>query len=91
MRFEKADPKDVFKSGYKHTKLQAVIEEFIATGIPVAKAVLENGEYSNAASAQATLTNAAKRYSNGTVKIKAINNEVYLINLVLLDKEYKIG
>lgn len=92
MRFEKADPKTVFGNrGYKVTKMQAVIEEFIATGIPMAKIILGDKEYKNLSSAQASLLVAAKKYSKGTVIAKTVNNELYLINTVLIDKEFIVG
>lgn len=92
MRFQQVDPKNVFsKSSYKHTKLQEVIEEFVAKEIPVAKVSWDNGEYKTAASAQSSLAASAKRYSNGTVRVKSIDRQVYLINTVLLDKEFIVG
>ena len=92
MRFQQVDPKNVFsKSSYKHTKLQEVIEEFVAKEIPVAKVSWDNGEYKSAASAQSSLAASAKRYSKGTVRVKTINRQVYLINTVLLDKEFSVG
>lgn len=90
MRFEKVDPKKIAPR-YKHTKLTAVMDEFAASEIPMARVLWDNGEYVSVSSAQAALSTAIKRNYKNHLKVQAINNELYLINLLLQDEETNLG
>lgn len=65
---------------YTPTKLQRIFESFIESGDLATRYNFIPGEYSDIKSAQTSLSAGAKRYGY-PVKIRVINNQIYLIRV----------
>lgn len=92
MRFEAVNPKDIVRktNSYRATKPLAVLNEFINSEIPMAKIIIDNGEYKNFNSAQAAIKQAVRRFHVDGINASVINGNLYLINTILMDKEVSL-
>lgn len=76
MKFVEADRSKV---AYRKTKLNRLLDEFIASGHECVMVVYEDGEYSSAYSAANALSSAVKRFGyEGTVGVKTVGGVVYM-------------
>ena len=75
--------------GYKETKIQRFLNEFIASDIAVAEVILEPQEYSNISSAYSAVNNAIKRFKNANLSVHVKDKKLYLINKFLYEKALK--
>ena len=83
MRIEKADFRNL--KAYRKTKIQALIEEFVAMNTPCVKLILENGEYKDAKSAISSVYQYCKKMRYNNLKAKTIGGEVYIVNTNLIE------
>lgn len=72
--------------GYKETKLQRLLNDFIQAEIPVAELVWEQDEYRNPSSAYSAVKTAINRFKLGNIQVKVIEKRLYLFNTVLYEK-----
>ena len=84
MRFEPVT-KETANKLYKPTKLQRVLDEFIASGNKAVRVVLEPGEYDSIKAARGSFYGAIRRLRY-PIKTRIINGELYLV-LVNADQE----
>lgn len=84
MRIEKVDYKVVMK-GYRYTKIQKIVEEFVNMNTPCAKLKLDNGEYISPTAASSAVRNYIKRNRCNNLTVKVVNNEVYIFNTLLVE------
>lgn len=84
MKLEKADYKNL--KGYKKTKLQGIIEEFVAMQTPCVKVDFSSNEYCSPSSASAAFFQAIKRMGVNGVKVRVVESQVYLLNTLLIDE-----
>lgn len=80
-----ADRNCIVKDGYKPTKLQELLEDFLQANIPVAEVVLPRDR--NPLNQYRSLRVAINRLSyHLTLRVKCKDDHLYLINQPLLDK-----
>ena len=86
MRFIKANISevDLLKRGYKRTKLQKLLGEFVESGIAVAELQYGPDEYKSPTSVQSTLYKSIKTFNHPGLRTCIHNGTVYLINEALL-------
>ena len=84
MRIEKADYK-MAKKGYRHTKIQKIVEEFVNMNTPCAKLKLDNGEYASAYSASSAVKNYIKRHRCENLSVIVSGGEAYILNTLLIE------
>lgn len=89
MRLEKVNPAEY--RGFKASKNQQILDEFINSGYSMAKIVLADKEYKNAASCVSSLATSIKRFKRTNLKAALINGDAYLINQTLVNLELKEG
>lgn len=65
---------------YKSTKLQTVLDEFMASDAIAVRCVFEPGEYSSTASAQSSYRNAIRRLGY-PIAARVLKGDMYLIKL----------
>lgn len=82
MRLTTVDRKEFNHAYYKQTKLQAVLEEFIAMNTPVAR--VDDHEYKDATACCSTLGVAAKRWTKN-VAVRMRGGNVYLVRTDMED------
>lgn len=87
MKFKAVDLKEY--KGYKETKIQRFINEFIESNIAVAEVILEPMEYKNVTSAYSAVNNAVKRFKTGNISVHVKDKKLYLINTILYEKALK--
>lgn len=75
--------------GYKETKIQVVLKQFVESGIPIAEVLLEDGEYKNVTSAYSAINGAVKRLRLPNVTVRVSNKKLYLINNMLYETAIK--
>lgn len=80
MKLEKVDYTKL--KGFKKTKLQAILEEFIAMQTPCVKVDFSSNEYCSPSSASAAFHQAIKRM-NVALNVRVIDGQLYLINTLL--------
>ena len=87
----KLKPIDVenFK-GFRKTKLQRFIVEFIESGLAVAEVIWNEGDYKTYSSVQSSLATSIKKMNKSGIQVKAIDRRVYLINKALYEKEVEL-
>lgn len=87
----KLKPIDVenFK-GYRKTKLQKFIIDFVESGLAVAEVVWNEGDYKTYGSVQSSLATSIKKMNKSGIQVKAIDRRVYLINKVLYEREVEL-
>ena len=73
--------------GYRKTKLQKFIIDFIDSGIAVAEVVWNEGDYKTYASVQSSLATSVRKMNKSGIAVKAIDRRVYLINKALYEQE----
>lgn len=76
--------------GYRKTKLQKFIIDFIDSGIAVAEVVWIEGDYKSYGSVQSSLTTSIKKMNKTGIQVKAIDRRVYLINKALYEREVEL-
>lgn len=76
--------------GYRKTKLQKFIIEFIESEIAVAEVVWNEGDYKTYSSLQSSLATSIKKMKKSNIKVKAIDRRLYLINKVLYEREVEL-
>lgn len=76
--------------GYRKTKLQKFIIEFIESEIPVAEVVWNEGDYKTYSSLQSSLATSIRKMNKTNIKVKAMDRRLYLINKVLYDREVEL-
>ena len=84
MKFKEVNV-NTFK-GYKETKIQRTLAEFIKAEIAVAEVILEEGEYRSVSSAYSALNSGIKRMNLANVAVKVKEKRLYLINKLLYDE-----
>ena len=84
MKFKEVNV-NTFK-GYKETKIQRTLAEFIKAEIAVAEVILEEGEYRSVSSAYSALNSGIKRMNHANVAVKVKEKRLYLINKLLYDE-----
>lgn len=84
MNLEKVDYRTL--KGYKKTKLQSLLEEFIALETPCVKVNCKENEYASFSSAAASLYQAAKKFKMDNIKVKIIEGQVYIFNTLLVEE-----
>lgn len=84
MNLEKVDYRTL--KGYKKTKLQSLLEEFIALETPCVKVNCKENEYASSSSAAASLYQAAKKFKMDNIKVKIIEGQVYIFNTLLVEE-----
>ena len=62
--------------GYKHTKLQAFLYQFIESGVDIAR--IDNHNYPRVSAAASNINQAAKRFGIKTVRAFSHNGNIYL-------------
>lgn len=77
MRFEKCTTSTVNKL-YKNTKLQALLDEFMASNEAAVRCVLSEDEYASLASAHSSISKAANRLRY-PIKARVMDGSLYLI------------
>lgn len=87
MKFKAADLR-TFK-GYKETKIQKLLNDFVASNIAVAEVFFEVGEYKNTTSAYSAVNGAIKRFKMQNISARVVNKKLYLINQVLYAEALK--
>ena len=81
MRFTEVDYSEAIK-GYKYTKIQKFLENFIASDFRAVEVDYAN-EYKSASSAAGSLKASIKRFKlESTITCISSNGRVYLINLM---------
>ena len=84
MNFEKVDYKTL--KWARKTKLQAMLEEFIAMDTPCVKVNFGANEYKSPSSAAASLYQTAKNLNLNSIKVRIIKGQVYIFNTLLIDE-----
>jgi hypothetical protein len=87
MRLVKVEVKDFNGRCYKRTKLDEIIDEFIAMNTAVVELNGWEQTYSTAYSCHASLTTALKRRGYNHIKVTTKEGVPYLIDMNLMDKE----
>lgn len=72
--------------GYKETKIQRILAEFVDAEIPVAEVILEEGEYRSVSSAYSAMKSGIKRMKQGNIEVKVKQKRLYLLNKLLYDE-----
>ena len=83
MKFKQVDV-NTFK-GYKETKIQKTLADFIDQNIPVAEVVLDEGEYKSISSAYSAIKSGINRMKHGNIETRVKNKRLFLINNVLYE------
>lgn len=73
--------------GFRKTKLQKFIIEFIESGAAVAEVLWNESDYKTYSSVQSSLATSIKKMNKSNIKVKAIDRRIYLINNVLYEQE----
>lgn len=73
--------------GYRKTKLQKFIIEFIESGAAVAEVLWNEGDYKTYSSVQSSLATSIKKMKKTNIRVKAIDRQIYLVNNVLYEQE----
>lgn len=81
MKFEPVDLSTANKL-YKPTKLQTILDEFMAKDDLAVRCILAPGEYKNPRSAQSSFATAIKKLRH-PVAARILNGELYLIKINL--------
>lgn len=76
--------------GFRKTKLQKFIIDFIDSGISVAEVIWNENDYKTYSSLQSSLTSSIKKMNKSGIQVKAIDRKVYLINKVLYEREVEL-
>lgn len=76
--------------GYRKTKLQKFIIEFIDSGLAVAEVIWNENDYKTYSSLQSSLTSSIKKMNKSGIQVKAIDRRIYLINKVLYEREVEL-
>lgn len=72
--------------GYKETKIQRILAEFVDAEIAVAEVILEEGEYRSVSSAYSAINSGISRMKQGNIAVKVKEKRLYLINKLLYDQ-----
>ena len=88
MRLVKVEAKDLNR-GYKRTKLDVIIDEFIAMNTAVVKLDGWEETYSTAYGCAASVNVAIKRRGYKHLKVVVRDNVPYIIDTLLMEKEEK--
>lgn len=81
MRLKEAS-RDVLMKGYKITKIQKLLEEFMHSGMECAELVLEEGEYKRVGTAYNGVRSAIDRMKlASTLNVKTIGGKLYLFRI----------
>ena len=89
MRFQPVNIKE-FK-GFKETKLQKVLNDFLRAEIPVAELIWTEDEYRNASSAYSAVKAAIKRFKHNNINVRVSDKRLYLFNVLLYEQELTKG
>ena len=76
--------------GYRKTKLQKFIIDFVESGLAVAEVVWNEGDYKTYGSVQSSLATSIKKMNKSGIQVKAIDRRVYLINKALYEQEVEL-
>ena len=76
--------------GFRKTKLQKFIIDFIDSGIAVAEVLWNEGDYKTYSSVQSSLATSIKKMNKSGIQVKAIDRRVYLINKALYEREVEL-
>lgn len=76
--------------GFRKTKLQKFIIEFIESGAAVAEVIWNENDYKTYSSLQSSLTSSIKKMNKSGILVKAIDRRVYLINKALYEREVEL-
>lgn len=87
MKFTEVDVKKL--KGYKETKLQRLIKDFLNAEITVAELTWEPEEYKSPSSVQSAVNSAIKRFKTANVKCQSVDKKVFLINTLLYEQEIR--
>lgn len=79
MKFEVVD-RDAICKGYKYCKVQKRVEEFNRMDCNAVRCVLDDGEYTNMASAQSSFSSTIKKLGY-RMRARVIEGNLYLIKL----------
>lgn len=89
MKYEPVNVKD-FK-GFKETKLQKVLNDFLRAEIAVAELIWTEDEYRNASSAYSAVKAAIKRFKHNNINVRVSEKRLYLFNVLLYEQELNKG
>ena len=76
--------------GYRKTKLQKFIIDFIESELPVAEVIWSENDYKTYASLQSSLATSIRKMNKSGIQVKAIDRRVYLINKALYEMEVEL-
>ena len=76
--------------GFRKTKLQKFIIDFIDSGEAVAEVIWNEGDYKTYTSVHSSLGSSIKKMNKSGIQVKAIDRRVYLINKALYEKEVEL-
>jgi len=76
--------------GYRKTKLQKFIIQFIDSGAAVAEVIWNENDYKTYSFLQSSLTSSIKKMNKSGIKVKAIDRRIYLINKALYEREVEL-
>lgn len=76
--------------GYRKSKLQKFIVDFIESGAAVAEVIWNEGDYKTYSSLQSSLATSIKKMNKSGIKVKAIDRRIYLINKALYEREVEL-
>ena len=76
--------------GFRKTKLQKFIIDFIDSGEAVAEVIWNEGDYKTYTSVHSSLGSSIKKMNKSGIQVKAIDRRVYLINKALYEREVEL-
>lgn len=76
--------------GYRKTKLQKFIIEFIESGAAVAEVIWNEGDYKTYGSLQSSLGTSIRKMNKTGIQVRAIDRRIYLINKALYEREVEL-
>jgi hypothetical protein len=87
MKLVKVEWNDTFGKIYKKTKLDVIIDEFIAMKTSIVEIEDFRSNYSSTSSCLGSFYNALRRRGQEHIKVAARDGKVYLVDTSRIDKE----
>lgn len=76
--------------GYRKSKLQKFIVDFIESGAAVAEVIWNEGDYKTYGSLQSSLGTSIRKMNKTGIQVRAIDRRIYLINKALYEREVEL-